>query len=127
MAEEIARNEQLDQKENALQRQRQAKRRVAAELIARHRSLAEAVEQFRTLDREWPESRPMTQTPQELGISEDEWSGRDVLYFVQLILADRPDESARVIGRLEKELRELLADRKQHRPATADPRTERSR
>jgi hypothetical protein len=112
MVEEIARNEQLDQQEAALRRKRQAKRGVAAEVIARRRSLAEAIEQFQALDREWPELPSNPQTPEELGISAEEWSGRDVLYFVQLVLADHPDEAAAVIGRLEKELQELLADRK---------------
>src|SRR6516164_7638903 len=66
LAEEIARNEQLDQQEAALHRQRQAKRRVAAEVIARQCSLAEAIEQFRALDREWPELPPAPQMPEEL-------------------------------------------------------------
>ena len=120
MAEEIARNEQLDQQEAALRRQRQAKRRVAAEVIAGRLSLAEAIEQFRALDREWPELPSAPQTAEELGISAEEWSGRDVLYFVQLVLSDRPDEAAAVAGRLEKELQQLLAERTKHPPAPAE-------
>jgi hypothetical protein len=127
LADEIARNEQLDQQEAALRRQRRAKRRVVAEVIARQRSLAEAIEQFRTLDQEWPELPSAVPTPEELGISADEWGGRDVLYFVRLVLADHPAEAAAVAERLEKELQELLADRKKRPPAPADPRTERSR
>ena len=120
LGEEIARNEQLDQQEAALRRQRQAKRRVAAEVIARRRSLAEAIEQFLALDREWPELPSASPTPEELGISAEEWSGRDVLYFVQLVLADRPDEAAAVADRLEKELQQLLAERKKRPPAPAE-------
>ena len=127
LAEEIARKEELDQQEAALRRQRQAKRTVAAEVLARRRSLAEAIEQFRALDREWPELPSAVPTPEELGISADEWGGRDVLYFVRLVLADHPAEAAAVAERLEKELQELLADRKKRPPAPADPRTERSR
>jgi hypothetical protein len=123
----IARKEQLDQQEAALRRQRQGKRRVAAEFIARRRSLAEAIEQFRALDREWPEFLPAPHWPADLGMSEDERGGRDVLYFVRLVLADRPDEAAAVADRLEKELREFLADRTKRLPALADPGTERSR
>ena len=52
MVEEIARNEQLNEQYAALRRQRQAKRLVAAEVIAGRRGLAEAVEEFRGLDRE---------------------------------------------------------------------------
>jgi hypothetical protein len=124
LAEEIARKEELDQQEAALRRQRQAKRTVAAEVLARRRSLAEAIEQFRALDREWPELRSALPTPEELGLSAEEEGGRDVLYFVQLVLADRPEEAAAVVGRLEKELQQLLAERKKPRPALPDPRTE---
>jgi hypothetical protein len=127
MAEEIARNEQLDQQEAALRRQRQAKRRVAEEVLARRRSLAEAIAQFRELDREWPEFPSAPQTPEELGLSADEWSGRDVLYFVRLVLADRPDEAAVAGDRLETELQQLLSGRDQRRPLPTDARTERSR
>ena len=67
LAEEIARNEQLDQQEAALHRQRQAKRRVAAEVIARQCSLAEAIEQFRALDRVWPELPPPPRSPRSWG------------------------------------------------------------
>ena len=61
-------------------------------------------------------------------MSEDERGGRDVLYFVGLVLADRPDEAAAVADRLEKELQQLLAERNKRRLAPAEPRTaERSR
>jgi hypothetical protein len=127
LAEEIARQEQLVQREAALRQLRQAKQRVAAEVIARRRSLAEAIEQFRALDREWPELPSASPTPEELGLSAEEWGGRDVLYFVQLVLADRPEEAAAVVGRLEKELRQLLAEREKRPAEPADPRTEWSR
>ena len=124
MAEEIARHEQLDEQETALRRQRQAKRRVAAEVIAERRSLAEAIEQFQALDREWPDFGPTPHWPADLGLSAEEWSGRDVLYFVRLVLADRPDEAAAVVDHLEKELQQLLAERKKRLPAPAEQRTE---
>jgi hypothetical protein len=122
MVEEMARHEQMEQHEASLYRQRQAKRRVVAEVIARRQSLAEAIEQFRALDQEWPEFPSLPQTPEDLGIAADEWSGRDVLYFVQQILADRPDEAAAVVGRLEKELQQILTDRKKQRPEPENPR-----
>jgi hypothetical protein len=128
MAEEVARNEELDRREAAIRRRREAKAQVAAEVIARRRSLAEAVEQFRELDREWPENHSGPRTPEDFGMSVDEWGGRNVLDFVRRVLADRPDEAAAVAGRLEKELQQLLAERTKHRPAPAEPRTaERSR
>ena len=127
MAEAIVRNEQLDQTENDIRRRREARRQVAQEVIARRRSLAEAIEQFRILDQEWPESRPAPQTAEDLGMSEDERGGRDVLYFVRLVLADRPDEAASVADRLGKELRELVAERSKLRLAPAEPRAGRNR
>jgi hypothetical protein len=120
IAEAIGRKEQLDQRKEAIRHRREAKRTVAAEVISKRRSLAEAIEQFRELDREWPDSRPTPQTPEDLGVTEEEWSGRDVLYFVQLVLADRPDEAAAVADRLEKELQQLLAERKKRPPAPAE-------
>jgi hypothetical protein len=119
MAEEVVRRERLKQLEDASFRRTEAKRQVAAEVIAGRRRLAEAIEQFRTLDRQWPELSTWIKKPEELLMSPDEWGGREVLRFIRLVLADRPDEAAAVAGRLEKELQELLADRKKRRPAPA--------
>ena len=127
LAEESGREAELQQSFEALRRQRQAKRQVAEEVMAQRRSLAQAIEQFRALDREWPELRSALPTPEELGLSAEEEGGRDVLYFVQQVLADRPGEAAKVVSRLEKELQELLAKRKKRHPAPADPRTEQGR
>jgi hypothetical protein len=127
MAEEVARHEQLDQLAEAIRRRREAKRQVVEEMIARRRSLDEAIEQFRALDRQWPELGIWITRHEAVLLSPDEWAGRDVLYVVQLLLMDRPDEAAAVAGRLEKEQRELLADRTKRRPGPDDPRTEQSR
>jgi hypothetical protein len=45
-------------------------------------------------------------------MSQDEWDGRGVLNSVRQVLTDRPDEAAAVADRLEKELQQLLAERK---------------
>jgi hypothetical protein len=127
MAEEVARKQELDQREAAIRRRREAKAQVAAEMIAGRRSLAEAIEQFRALDREWPENHRGPRTPEDFGMSQDEWDGRNVLDFVRRVLADRPAEAAVVADRLEKELQQLLAERNKRPPAPAEPRTERSR
>jgi hypothetical protein len=121
LAEVIGRDEQLEQRKEAIRRRREAKEQVAEEVIARRQSLAEAIEQFRALDRQWPPSHPWLryQTPEDLGMSEDEWDGRNVLDFVRLILAGRPGEAAAVVGRLEKQLQQLLTDHKKPRPASA--------
>jgi hypothetical protein len=119
LAEAIGRNEQLDQRKEAMRRHQEAKERVAKEVIARRQSLAEAIEQFRALDRQWPDCRPRPQTPEHFGMSEDEWDGRSVLDQVRQVLSGRPDEAA-VADRLEKELQEVLADRNKRPSAPAE-------
>ena len=123
LAEEVERREQMRQMVEATHRRDEAKRQVAEEVIARRRSLAEAMEIFRALDREWPENRPWPHAPAGVELSQDEWDGRGVLNSVRQVLADRPDEAAVVAGRLEKELQQLLAERKKRPPAPAEPRT----
>ena len=127
LAEERGREAKLQQSFEALRRQRQAKRQVAQEVIAQRRSLAQAIEQFRAFDQDWPEGRLRFQKPQDFGMSEEEWDGRSVIYWVQQVLAERPDEAAKVAGRLEKELHELLAKRKKRHPAPVEPPTKRCR
>jgi hypothetical protein len=60
-------------------------------------------------------------------MSEDEWDGRLVIIWVRGVLADRPAEAAEVAGCLEKELQQLLAERKKRRSTPANPRHERGR
>ena len=127
LPEELEREAKLRESIEALRRQRQAKRQVAQEVMAQRRSLAQAIAQFQALDRDWPEGRLRFQKPQDFGMSEEEWDGRSVIYWVQQVLAERPDEAAKVVGRLEKELQELLANGKKRCPAPAHPRTEQSR
>jgi hypothetical protein len=124
LAETLARSEELRQLHEASYRRLGAKWQIAQEVIAGRRSLAEAMEQFRDLDRQWPDLRSRIRKPEDLWMSEDEWDGRAVIDQVRQVLADRPDEAAAVAGRLEKELQQLLAERKKHRPTSAEPRTE---
>jgi hypothetical protein len=124
MADEVVRREQLRQREEAIHRRNEAKRHVAGEVIAGRRSLAEALELFRELDREWRENHRGPRALEVFGVSEDEWHGREVVRFVRLVLAVRPDEAATVAGRLETELQQLLAERKKCLPAPAQQRTE---
>ena len=123
--EESEREKKLQQLYDATRRRLEAKRQVAGEVIARRRSLAEAIEQFQVLDQEWSSIPFRNRTPEELGVSEEyEWDGRLVIDQVRQVLVNRPDEAAKVAGRLEKELQQLLAARKKRRPAPADPPTE---
>ena len=105
----------------------EAKEQIAREVIARRCSLAEAMEQFHALDEEWPQFNSGAQKAADLGISEDEWDGRGVILYVRRVLVDRPDEATTVVGRLEKELQELLADRKKRPAAPLEKPIERSR
>jgi hypothetical protein len=127
VAEQIGRNEALDQQKEAMRHRREVKAHVAAEVIAGRRSLAEAIEQFRALDREWPDNHRGPRTPEDFGMSQDEWDGRAVLDYVRRVLADRPAEAAAVGDRLEKELRELVAERRKRRLTPVEPRTGPSR
>jgi hypothetical protein len=120
MAETLARGEQLKQLREASYRRFGAKWQIAQEVIAGRRSLAEAMGQFRELDRQWPDLRAKIKKPEDLWMTEDKWDGRAVIEQVRQVLADRPDEAAAVAGRLEKELQQLLADRKKHSPAPAE-------
>jgi hypothetical protein len=109
LAEESARRERLDRLDEAEFRRLNAKKQIAEEVIARRRSLAEAMKQFRALDQEWPQLNVGAERAKALGISEDEWLGRVVIAWVRGVLNRRPDEAAVVVGRLENELQELLA------------------
>jgi hypothetical protein len=112
LAEELVRTERLKQLRDASYRRVEAKWQVAKEVIAGQRSLAEAIEQFRDLDRQWPDIRTGIKKPEDQGMTEDECDGRVVIEQVRQVLAGRPDEAAEVAGRLEKELRQLLTDGK---------------
>jgi hypothetical protein len=127
LADERGREADLQQAFEALRRHREAKRQVAQEVMARRRSLAQAIEQFQAFDRDLSEGRIRFQTPEDFGMSEYEWDGWSVIYWVRQVLADRPEEVAKVVGCLEKELQELLEAHKKRRPAPADPRTEQGR
>jgi hypothetical protein len=116
LSEQLQRVEQLRQGEEAIQRYKQVKLQVAEEVSAGHLSLAEALEAFRELEGQRLANLTKQHVLKEWKMSEDEWLGQGVLDYVQQVLADRPDEAAAVITRLEKELQELLASRKK-RPA----------
>jgi hypothetical protein len=128
LTEERGREKKLQEMHEATHRRLEAKRQVAGEVIARRRSLAEAIEQFQALDQEWSSIPFRNRTPEELGVSEEyEWDGQLVIDQVRQVLVNCPDEAAEVVGRLEKELQELLAARKKRRPAPADPSTKQRR
>jgi hypothetical protein len=122
LTEELARAERLNRLRDASYRRVEAKRQVLKEMIAGRRSLAEAIERFRDLDRQWPDIRTGIEMPEYLWMSEDECDGRGIIEQVRQVLADRPDEAAALVDRLEKELRRALADRETDRPLSVDSR-----
>jgi hypothetical protein len=123
LVELFASKEQIDKLEEEHNHYLESKRRVAKEVIAGRRSLAEAIEEFRKLDEPWLSARDQERILKVLRMSEVEWRGRKVIFEARRVLADHPDEAAAVADRLEKELQHLLAGRKRLRAEPADPRS----
>ena len=121
-AEILDREAQLIQEREDLNRYVEANKQVATKVIDGQRSLAEAIDDFRKLDQIWNSPSTQERALLELRISEEEWLGRNVIYFACRVLTDRPDEAAAVAGRLEKELQQILDDRKKRRPEPENPR-----
>lgn len=119
LGEELQHGDYLKQTEEALRRRREAKWHMAEEVIDRRLSLAEAMEQFQVLDRDWPPGRVWI--AESLRISEDESDGQGVLIYVRFVLRSRHEDPAALLGRLEKELQELLASRPKRPTAPAEP------
>lgn len=119
LVETIEQRERIDRIEEASFRRVNTKMHLAEEVIARRQSLAEAMKEFHALDQEWPQF-DLRSAKALQGISDDEWDGQRVLFFVRFVLESRHDEGSAVLGHLEKELQELLADRKK-RPAAPQP------
>jgi hypothetical protein len=127
LSEQLQREEQLFQDKETFQRYTQAKLQVAEEVIAGRLSVAEALEAFRRLEGQRLPNSTKQHVLKEWKMSEDEWLGMGVRYYVEQVLADRPDEAAAVVSRLKKELQELLADRKKRPAAPVEKPIEPSR
>jgi hypothetical protein len=111
-AEILDREAQLIQEREDWNRYVEAKKQVAKKVIQGQRSLAEAIDDFRKLDQIWISPSTQERALLDLRCSEEEWLGRNVIYFACRALADRPDEAAAVADRLEKELQKLMVARK---------------
>jgi hypothetical protein len=122
MAEVWAQVEKFRQVQDHDNRIREVKQQMAWEVIAGRLNLAEAIDAFQKLDQRWLSASHQQKVLQGLGMSEYEWCGLNVLAFAQTLLVDHADEAATVIGRLEKELRRLVADRNKQPRMLADPR-----
>jgi hypothetical protein len=120
-AEILDREAQLIQEREDLNRYVEAKKKVAKKVIEGQRSLAEAIDDFRKLDQMSMSPSTQERALLERRCSEEEWLGRNVIYFACRVLVDRPDEATAVADRLEKELQKILADRKKQSSVLADP------
>jgi hypothetical protein len=126
MTDESVRRLGLNEQLETLHRRRETKLQIAGEVIARECSLAEAVDQYRDLNRQWPPTPcPDRLLLQGLGMSsEEEWNAQEVLYFARVALADHSYEMAVEVSRLEKELQQLLVERKKQSTVPTDARTD---
>jgi hypothetical protein len=77
----------------------EARDQVVRELIAQRYTLAEAIEQFLELDRQWPE----LVTKVQYGRSHDERIYEHIRLQVKDVLHDHPEQASRVLRRLEQE------------------------
>ena len=73
LPDERGREAKLREMHEATHRRREAKRQVAEEVIAQRQTLAEAIEQFRILDRQWPECPP-SQPSRRWGSRRTNWT-----------------------------------------------------
>ncbi len=102
------RDEELQRLERATHRRLESQRQVVQEVIARRRSLGEALASFRELEREWPDY---------LEVSRRAWPSAEERHYqcitaiVQGLLYHRPEEAAAALHRLEEEYRQLRASR----------------
>jgi hypothetical protein len=119
----IQRREELDQLEAATLRRIEVRQRVVDEVIDGRRTLAEAIERFQELDREWPDHSEATPDWAE---SRYEIRYRGILAMVKASLRDRPEKLSALLRRLEHEYRQRRAGELAPPPAMTK-RTEQSR
>ncbi len=102
------RDEELQGLRQATFRRLASQRRVVQEVIARRRSLGEALAAFRDLEREWPD---YLEVSRRAWPSEEERHYQCITGMAQSLLGERPAEAAAALRRLEQEYRQLRAGR----------------
>lgn len=108
----VGRNEDLRRLERATLDRSKARRQVAQEVLARRCSLGEALARFVELEREWPDyATPLTEVMRRAWASEEERQYRLLTNVVEELLAERPEEAAAALRRLEEDYRQLGAGR----------------
>jgi hypothetical protein len=96
MAEQFKLEKQLIQDKEAFQRYMQAKLYVAEEVIAGRLSVTEALEAFRRLAGQRLPNSTKQDMLERWKVSEDEWLGMGVLYYVEQFLVEATTVVARV-------------------------------
>jgi hypothetical protein len=108
LGDSIARAEQLEVERTFLLGRIEVKRQLAAEVVARRLTLAEAARRFRILHQQATIHLTMPE-PVPPNPSEEEEFCREVLGYVEDALTSRPDEADAVRTWLEEELWDHLA------------------
>jgi hypothetical protein len=111
---EDIRSAELAQMRRASEARIEAREQVVRELIDQRYTLAEAIEQFLELDRQWPELISKAQADR----SQEERIYDHISLRVQDVLHDHPEQASNVLRRLEQEFEKLRSERQT--PSTAD-------
>jgi hypothetical protein len=103
--------EELERMQRATFRRMESKRQVVQEVIAGGCSLSEALAWFRGLEGECPEYATVVAKVCGPPGPDAERHYRNITALVQDLLAERPEEAATVLRRLEEDYRQLRAGR----------------
>jgi hypothetical protein len=95
----------------------EARDQVVRDLIAQRYTLAEAIEQFLELDRQWPDLISKVQH----GRSDEERIYEHIRFMVENMLHDHPEQASIVLGRLEQEYKKLRTERRTPSAAEKEP------
>jgi hypothetical protein len=114
---EDIRSSELAEMRRASEARIEAREQVVRNLIAQRYSLAEAIEHFLELDRQWPELLSKVQadqSPQERVYQHIHWRIEDAL-------RDRPEQASIVLRRLEQEYAKLRTEEQTPSAAEKEP------
>lgn len=107
---EVNRSAELEDMRRATDARLKAKDQVVSHLIAQRHTLAEAIEQFLELDRQWPDLVSKVQDSQ----SQQERTYQYIRWKIENKLHDRPDQASIVLRRLEQEYEKLCGNSQSH-------------
>jgi hypothetical protein len=99
--EERTRNEQLQKLQSAVLRRVKAKEQVVRDLIDQRKTLTEAINEFQSLNEQWPIFTPDVPKVPALGTDEERIL-REIHALVREILRDQPKEADVVVRRLKE-------------------------